>query len=67
MSFVMKFDIPKFNGKISFNIWKVQMMAVLTQYGLKKAVGRKIEKPASMTDKQWEELDENAFWQFNFA
>lgn len=56
----MKFEIPKFDGKISFNIWKVQMMAILTQYGLKKALGDKAKKSASMTDEQWEELDEKA-------
>ena len=31
-----------------------------TQYGLKKAMGSKTKKPASMTDEQWWELDENA-------
>jgi len=30
MVIVTKVDIPKFNGKINFNIWKVQMMVVLT-------------------------------------
>jgi hypothetical protein len=26
-----KFDIPKFDGKISFAIWQLQMKVVLTQ------------------------------------
>uniref|UniRef100_A0A7C9EBU4 Uncharacterized protein n=1 Tax=Opuntia streptacantha TaxID=393608 RepID=A0A7C9EBU4_OPUST len=60
MATITKFDILKFVGKISFNIWKVQMMAVLTQNGLKKALGGKSKKPESMTDEQWEELDEKA-------
>jgi len=56
----MKFDTPKFDGETSFNIWKVQMMVILSQYGLKKALGGKVTKPASMTDEQWEELEEEA-------
>ena len=42
---VTKFAIAKFDGKMNLNIWKVQMMAVLTQNGLKKALGGKIKKP----------------------
>ena len=33
-----KLDIEKFDGKISFAIWRVQMLAVLTQNGLKKVL-----------------------------
>ena len=29
----MKVDIQKFDGEISFNLWKVQMRAVLIQHG----------------------------------
>ena len=60
MSTVTKFDIEKFDGKISFSIWKVQMKAVLTQNGLKKALDGKSKKPINMTDEQWDELDEKA-------
>jgi len=49
---VMKFDIPKIDGKFSFNIWNVQMMVVLTQNGLKKALGGKTKRLTSMTDEQ---------------
>ncbi|KAL6493219.1 hypothetical protein OROGR_032978 [Orobanche gracilis] len=55
-----KFDIEKFDGKISFSIWRVQMSAVLIQSGLKKALDGKSKKPDTMTDKQWDELDEKA-------
>jgi len=41
MASVIKFDILKFNGKTSFNIWKVQMMAVLIWNCLKKALAGK--------------------------
>lgn len=55
-----KFDIEKFDGKISFAIWRVQMQAVLIQNGLKKALDGKSKKPATMTDDQWDELNEKA-------
>jgi len=38
MTSVTKFDIPKFDGNMSFNIWKIHTMAVLTENRLKKAV-----------------------------
>lgn len=60
MSTVTKFDIEKLDGKISFSIWKVQMKAVLTQNGLKRALDGKSKKPESMTEEQWQELDEKA-------
>uniref|UniRef100_A0A7C9DXJ7 Uncharacterized protein n=1 Tax=Opuntia streptacantha TaxID=393608 RepID=A0A7C9DXJ7_OPUST len=60
MTFVMKFDIEKFDGKIYFSIWHVQMMAVLIQHGLKKALGGMSSMPVTMTDEQWNELDEKA-------
>ena len=37
--------IPKFDGKMSFNIWKVQMMAILKQNKLKKTLDGKTKKP----------------------
>ncbi|KAE9615339.1 putative RNA-directed DNA polymerase [Lupinus albus] len=55
-----KFDIEKFDGKINFSIWRVQMRVVLIQGRLKKALDGKSKKPASMTDDQWDELDEKA-------
>ena len=42
------FDIPKFDGKMNFNIWKFQMMAVLTQNGLKKALAGEKQKSVTM-------------------
>ncbi|KAK9715446.1 hypothetical protein RND81_06G165800 [Saponaria officinalis] len=55
-----KFDIEKFDGKISYAIWHVQMQAVLIQNGLKKAFDGKSKKPATMEDEQWDEIDEKA-------
>ncbi|KAL8137092.1 hypothetical protein V2J09_003093 [Rumex salicifolius] len=60
MSTVTKFDIDKFDGKISFAIWRVQMRAVLTQHGLKKALEGKAKVLPIMTEEQWTELDERA-------
>jgi len=55
-----KFDIEKFDGKISFAIWRVQMLAVLTQNGLKKVLAGKMTKPTAMTEEQWDEMNEKA-------
>nr|GEW96306.1 retrovirus-related Pol polyprotein from transposon TNT 1-94 [Tanacetum cinerariifolium] len=57
---VTKFDIDKFDGKISFAIWKVHMQAVLTHHGYKKALGGIAHKPQSMADEDRLELDEKA-------
>jgi len=50
MTSVMKFDVEKFDGKVNFSIWRVQMMVVLIQHGLKKAFGGKSSMPFTMTD-----------------
>ena len=60
MATVTKFDIPKFDRKMCFNIWKVQVMAIFTKNELKKAIGSKTKKLSTMTDEQLEELDEKA-------
>ena len=44
-----KLDIEKFDGKINFAIWRVQMLAVLTQNGLKKVLAGKMMRPTTMT------------------
>nr|GEW42352.1 hypothetical protein [Tanacetum cinerariifolium] len=45
VTMVTKFDINKFDGKISFAIWKVHMQAVLTHHGYKKALRGIAHKP----------------------
>ena len=60
MATVTKFYIPKFDGKMSCNTWKVQMMIILIQNGLKKALGGKAKKLESMTNEQQEDLDKKA-------
>jgi len=54
MTSVTKFDIPKFDRKMSLNIWKIQMMIVLTQNG------SKMNRSSTMIDEQLEQLDEKA-------
>jgi len=53
-----KFDIEKFDGKINFAIWRVQILAVLTQNGLKKVSTGKMMRPTTMIEEQWDEMDE---------
>jgi len=55
MSSIMKVNIQKFDEEISFNLWKVQMRAVLIQLGLWKVLSRPYTKPSTMTDEQWAE------------
>ena len=55
MSSIMKVDIQKFDGEMSFNLWKVQMRAVLIQHGLWKVLQGPHTKPSTMTDEQWAE------------
>jgi len=45
-----KFDIEKFDGKINFAIWRVQMLTVLTQNGLKKVQTGKMMRSTTMTN-----------------
>jgi len=49
MSSIMKVDIQKFDGEISFNLWKVQIRAVLIQHGLWKVLSGAYTKPNTMT------------------
>jgi len=53
MSSIIKVDIQKFDGEISFNLWNVQMTAVLIQHGLWKVVQQPHVKPEKMTEEQW--------------
>ncbi|KAG8499485.1 hypothetical protein CXB51_005959 [Gossypium anomalum] len=53
-----RFEIEKFDGETSFNLWQVRMMAILVQSGLKKIVTGK--KPENLNKTEWEELDEKA-------
>jgi hypothetical protein len=57
---ITKFDIEKFDGNISFGLWRVRMLAVLTQNDLKIALKGKEKKPQDMSDSDWEQLDEKA-------
>jgi hypothetical protein len=52
-----KLDIPKFDGKISFAVWQVQMKVIFTQLGVRNTLKA---RPNDMTDDKWEDLDEKA-------
>jgi hypothetical protein len=52
-----KFDILKFDVKISFAIWQIQMKVVLTQLVVQKALQT---RPADITDDKWQDIDERA-------
>jgi hypothetical protein len=52
-----KLNIPKFDGKINFAIWQIQMNVVFTQLCVRKTFQA---RPADMDDDKWEDLDEKA-------
>ena len=51
-SSAMKFDIEKFDGRINFGLWKVQVNDVLTPSELHKALK---ENTSNMEVGKWEE------------
>ena len=55
-----KFEVEKFSGKNSFELWKLKMRDFLVQQGLQKALAGKSKKPTSMIDEDWEDLDARA-------
>jgi hypothetical protein len=59
-----KFDIPKFDGKISFAIWQIQMKAVLTQLVVQKELQT---RPADMIDDKWQDIDERTLSAIQFS
>ncbi|QHO13669.1 Retrovirus-related Pol polyprotein [Arachis hypogaea] len=50
----VKVEIEKFDGRINFGLWQIQVKDVLIQLGLHKALKEKI---SGMKDEEWEELD----------
>ncbi|KAF7802225.1 cytochrome p450 [Senna tora] len=62
-SSAVKFDVEKFDGRINFGLWQVQVKDVLIQSGLHKALEGKVsskdseKSESSMSDGDWEELD----------
>ncbi|KAL8503549.1 hypothetical protein ACS0TY_022329 [Phlomoides rotata] len=60
----MKFDVEKFDGRINFNSWQVQVKDVLIQSGVHQTLkGRPgssegtSNKGSGMSDEEWEDLD----------
>eukprot|EP00253_Pinus_taeda_P015667 PITA_15667 len=56
----VRFEIEKFNGKNNFEIWKVKMHDLLVQQGVAKALLGKNKRPPSMTEDEWDEMDDTA-------
>ena len=55
-----RFKIEKFNGRNSFEIWKVKMHDILMQQGVAKALLGKAKQPFAMIDDEWSDMDERA-------
>jgi len=60
MKISSKFEIERFDGKMSFTLWQVWMASILSTLGIKDAIyGREVD--AEMTDKKWKEMDDKVF------
>ncbi|KAF8396230.1 hypothetical protein HHK36_017844 [Tetracentron sinense] len=55
-----KFEVEKFDGKTSFELWKMKMMDLLIQQELHTALDGKKKKPTFVDDVKWEEIDVKA-------
>lgn len=55
-----RFEIEKFNSKNNFEIWKVKMHDLLIQHGMAKPLLGKRKMHSSMTEDEWDELDDRA-------
>lgn len=63
----MKFEIDRFNGRNNFNIWKIQMMALLRREGSIHAIDGKYPKDISIPDKEKIEGDALSAIQLSLA
>ena len=59
-SSAMKLELEKFDGNINFGLWQVQVKDILIQSGLHKALKGRDSKNSSMSDEDWDDLDERA-------
>jgi hypothetical protein len=53
----LKFEVENFSGKSNFELWKLKMRDLLVQQGLQKTFAGKSNKPTTMTEWEWEDLD----------
>ncbi|KAL4304503.1 hypothetical protein GQ457_10G014750 [Hibiscus cannabinus] len=53
-----KFEVAKFNGDSNFGLWQTRVKDLLAKEGILKAL--RPEKPKSMDDEDWEELQQRA-------
>ena len=59
-SSAVKLELEKFDGNINFGLWQVQVKDILIQSGLHKALKDRDSKNSSMSDEDWDDLDERA-------
>ena len=55
-----RYDIEKFDGKTSFALWQVRMLAILSSQGVKDAVYGGNKLGDAIIDKKWREMDDKA-------
>ena len=52
-----EFDIEKFDGNMSFSLWRIKMKAILTHQGLQKALLGIENMPMTMSLEEKQEQD----------
>jgi len=60
---ISRYEIEKFNGK-NFSLWKLKMKAILRKDNYLVTIE---EKPASITNQKWKEIDNNAIANLHLA
>ena len=55
-----KFDIEKFDGNMSFSLWRIKMKAILTHQGFQNALLRIENMPKTMSLEEKQEQDQKA-------
>ena len=53
-----KFEVEKFTSKNNFSLWILKVRDFLVQQGLHKALDGANKKSTSMTNSDWEDLDD---------
>jgi gag-polypeptide of LTR copia-type len=58
----IKFDIEKYDGKISFALWQVCMAAILFIIGVKDVILGREQLVDAVTDKKWRDMNDKVIF-----
>src|SRR3954465_2689939 len=55
-----KFEVEKFDGKVNFLLWKMQVTSLLVKEGIHRALQGISKKPSDMDEDDWQDMDYKA-------